>query len=104
MNTPDDTQAPAAEPAITRPAAAPQRTKNQIRASATADGIAVKVKWKTLVTQARAQWEKVPAEDLLKVDGNFHKLAGLVQLRYQLSREESDQQVREFFDKHYAVA
>ena len=76
------------------------RTNNQIRASATADGFALKAKWKTLLAQARELWPKVPAEELAGVDGNIHKLAGLVQLRYRLDREESNRQVKEFFDRH----
>jgi len=79
------------------------RTNTQIKASAIADNIAITAKWRTLVGEARTVWEKVPAEDLAKVNGNFHKLAGLVQLRYQVSREESDRQVRDFFGKHYAT-
>jgi hypothetical protein len=83
------------------PAAAPARTTKQIRASALVDGRAVKAKWKTLIPEALALWPRVHAEELANVKGNFHVLAGLVQLRHQLSREESDQQVRAFFDKHY---
>ncbi|MDB5985212.1 MAG: hypothetical protein JWR16_265 [Nevskia sp.] len=80
------------------------RTNNQIKAAVIADGLAAKAKWKTLLAEAKTVWTKVPPEDLAKVDGNFYKLAGLVQLRYQVSREESDRQVKDFFDKHYSVA
>jgi hypothetical protein len=82
----------------------PTRTKSQIRASAMADAAAIKSKWKTLIPAAGALWTKVHGDDLARVDGNFHKLAGLVQLRCGLSREESDKQVKDFFAKHYPVA
>jgi hypothetical protein len=37
---------------------------------------------------------------LVQVDGNFHRLAGLVQMRQQVSREEADQQVKAFLARH----
>jgi len=82
----------------------PQRTKNQVRAASVAQGQAIVAKWKTQIAEAKTIWEKVPAAELAKVDGNFHKLAGLVQLYYRVSREESDRQVKEFFDRHIAIA
>jgi hypothetical protein len=91
-------------PGASSGAGEPPRTKNQIKATAMADGLAAKVRWKTLTTEAKATWEKLYPEDLARVDGNFHKLAGLVQLRYHISREESDRQVKDFFDKHYSIA
>lgn len=79
------------------------RTKSQIKASEAAEREAVKAKWKTLVPAAQTLWPKVPQENLLGVEGNFHRLAGLVQLRYGLSREESDQQVRQFLEAHFTL-
>ena len=92
-----------AKPPLTPPAAAaaPARTQRQIRASLLTDEATVRSKWKTLIAQARAMWPEVHGEELANVRGDFHVLAGLVQLRHHLSREESDQQVRTFFDKHY---
>jgi hypothetical protein len=90
-------------PPVTAPtaAAAPARTSKQIRASALVDGRAVRSKWKALIPEALALWPEVHAEEMANVRGDFHVLAGLVQLRHRLSREASDQQVRTFFDKHY---
>lgn len=104
MNIEDNTQLPESAPRAASPAIKLPRTNNQIKAAVIADGVAAKAKWKTLLAEAKSVWTKVPPEDLAKVDGNFYKLAGLVQLRYQVSREESDRQVKSFFDKHYSVA
>ncbi|MCK9383714.1 MAG: hypothetical protein M0Q15_03650 [Nevskia sp.] len=92
-------------PAPTEPVAARQpqpvpRTKNQIKAGSLIDGIAAKAKWKILIADARAVWPKLPHEELVQVDGNFHRLAGLVQMRQQVSREEADQQVKAFLARH----
>ena len=106
MNTESSLIAPAVEP-VPVPAARVverPRSKSQTRAAAIADGLAIKVKWKTLIGEAKSVWQKLYPEELAKVEGNFHVLAGLVQLRYQLSRQESDRQVKAFFDKHCAVA
>jgi hypothetical protein len=78
----------------------PLRTNRQAKAAAMASEFACKAKWKTLVAEADAQWVEIGSDDLIKVEGNFHKLAGLVQLRCRLSREESDRQVKAFFEKH----
>lgn len=77
------------------------RTKKQISATVLSDGLAVKERWKTLIVEASAIWGKLYPEELTNVHGNFHILAGLVQLRYKIDREESDRQVKAFFDKYY---
>ncbi len=100
MNTENNMTPPETRAGTVASATCAARTNNQIRASATADSFALKVKWKTLLASAHALWPKVPAEELAGVDGNIHKLAGLVQLRYRLDREESNRQVQEFFDQH----
>ena len=104
MNIENSVKPPEPEPGATSPAIKRPRTRSQIRATAIADGLAAKAKWKTLIGEARAVWEKVSSEELAKVDGDFHRLAGLIQLRHQISREESDRQARDFFDRHYSVA
>ena len=104
MNIKNIVEPPAPESGAISPAIKRPRTRSQVRASAIADGLAAKDKWKTLIGEARAAWEKVSSDDLAKVDGDFHRLAGLIQLRYQISREESDRQARDFFDRHYSVA
>ncbi|NGY04651.1 hypothetical protein [Solimonas terrae] len=75
-------------------------TKSQTRAAVLADALAIKRKWKTLIALAGATWNKLHTEELVRVDGNFHRLAGLVQLRYAVSREEADRQTKAFFALH----
>jgi len=104
MTIEDNLQPPATGPAPVYRAPEPPRTKSQLRASALAEGLAIKAKWKTLITEAKTVWPKVHAEELATAGGNFHVLAGLVQMRCQISREESDRQVKAFLDKHYSVA
>lgn len=104
MNIESSTHSPGAAPVATAPASKPTRTNKQIKVSALADGLAVRAKWKTLIAQAKATWPEVHAEELATVRGNFHALAGLVQLRHRLSREAADQQVRAFFDQHDSLA
>lgn len=88
----------AANPATA--AVAPPRTKSQIRAAAVADGVAVKAKWKQVIDDAKSTWPKIAVEELAPVAGNFHRLAGLVQLRHQTRRAEADRQAKAFFEKH----
>lgn len=84
------------------PAVASQvlQTKKQTTAGLLASGLARKLLWKTLIDEAHATWPQVSSADLTAVEGNIHTLAGLVQLRHRLSREESDQQVKAFFAAH----
>lgn len=76
-----------------------QTLANNVRAN-----FAAQAKWKSLIAEAHLVWPKIAVEQLALVGGNFHKLAGLVQLAYRQDRQESDRQVKEFFDKHYTTA
>ena len=60
-------------------------------------------KWKQQVGAAKIAWGKLTEDELLKLEGHEQKLAGLVQERYAVTRDEADRQVKEFFDKHKAV-
>ena len=75
-------------------------SKRQIKAAALANERLTRQRWKSLLPDARALWSKVPAEDLARVNGNIHALAGLVQLRYRTNREDADRQVLKFFQDH----
>ncbi|NKF24160.1 hypothetical protein [Solimonas marina] len=81
-----------------RPAGSP--TKNQLRAAAEAHARAHVSTWQTLIGVADQTWPRVPKAALANSDGNFHVVAGLVQMYGQLSREEADQQVQAFFSEH----
>jgi hypothetical protein len=98
MNLPESAESPLAV------APAPPRTNKQIKASSIANEQAAQKRWKLMLADAKATWAKVPPEDLTRVNGNLHILAGLVQLRYHVSREEADQQAKQFYDAHPAVA
>lgn len=60
----------------------------------------IKGMWKQQVGAAKIAWGKLTEDELLKAEGHAEKLAGLVQERYAISRDEADTQVKSFFDKH----
>ena len=59
----------------------------------------LKGKWKQHVGAAKIAWGKLTEDELLESQGHIEKLAGLVQERYALSRDEADQQVKSFLAK-----
>ncbi|WP_372987742.1 CsbD family protein [Marinobacter sp.] len=59
----------------------------------------MKGKWKQQVGQAKLVWGKLTEDELLEAEGREDKLAGLVQERYAITREEAEKQVKEFFGK-----
>ena len=48
---------------------------------------------------AKLAWGKLTEDEILKSEGRAEKLAGLVQERYAVTRDEADKQVSKFFDK-----
>ena len=60
----------------------------------------IKGKWKQQMGAAKIAWGKLTEDELLKAEGHSEKLAGLVQERYAITRDEADTQVKSFFDKH----
>lgn len=56
--------------------------------------------WKQQVGAARITWGKLTDDELLQTQGHIQKLAGLVQERYAVSRDEAETQIRRFFEKH----
>lgn len=61
---------------------------------------ALKGQWKQQVGAAKIAWGKLTEDELLRLEGHQEKLAGLVQERYAVSRDEADKQVKAFFDKN----
>lgn len=59
----------------------------------------IKGKWKQQIGAAKIAWGKLTEDELLKVEGQQQKLAGLVQERYGITRDEAEKQVQRFFDK-----
>ena len=60
----------------------------------------VKGVWKQQVGAAKIAWGKLTEDELLKSEGHAQKLAGLVQERYAVTRDEADKQIKNFFDKN----
>lgn len=102
MNEPIDINSPELPESSARARRA--LSKRQIKATALADERETRQRWKGLLPEAKALWTKVPPEDLAKVNGNIHVLAGLVQLRYHTNRVDADQQVQQFFLAHQPAA
>lgn len=70
----------------------------------TAVVVDIKSKWKSQVSAAKQEWNKLTEAELLKTDGNEHKLATLVQERQGVVRSDAYKQVKAFFEKQKAVA
>ena len=62
----------------------------------------IKGQWKQHIGAAKIAWGKLTEDELLKLEGHEQKLAGLVQERYAVTRDEADKQVKAFFDKFKA--
>jgi uncharacterized protein YjbJ (UPF0337 family) len=56
--------------------------------------------WQEQIGAAKTTWSKLTEEELIKSEGNEHKLAGLVQGRYGISRDEANKQVKGFIEKY----
>ncbi len=54
----------------------------------------LKGQWKQLVGEAKRQWGKLTDDDLLRAEGDVDKLAGSVQERYGVTREEAHDQIK----------
>lgn len=52
--------------------------------------------WKQLAGSIRARWGKLTNDDLDVAEGNAEYLAGKLQQRYGIARDEAEAQVREF--------
>jgi len=59
----------------------------------------LKGKWAQQVGAAKVAWGRLTEDELLKLEGHEQKLAGLVQERYAITRDEAEKQVRNFFEK-----
>lgn len=56
----------------------------------------IKGQWKQLGGKLKARWGKLTNDDLKVADGNVEYVAGKVQERYGIARDEAEAQVREF--------
>ncbi|WP_245615784.1 CsbD family protein [Andreprevotia chitinilytica] len=62
----------------------------------------LKAQWTQYLGAAKIAWGKLTENELLECEGRLQKLAGLIQQRYAISRDEAERQVKSFFDHHRA--
>ena len=56
----------------------------------------IKGQWKQVAGKVKAKWGKLTDDDLRVAEGNSEYLAGKVQERYGIARDEAHKQVKEF--------
>jgi uncharacterized protein YjbJ (UPF0337 family) len=56
----------------------------------------VKGQWKQIAGKAKAKWGKLTDDDLKIAEGNSEYLAGKIQERYGVARDEAKKQVKDF--------
>jgi uncharacterized protein YjbJ (UPF0337 family) len=56
----------------------------------------VKGQWKQIAGKAKAKWGKLTDDDLKVAEGNSEYLAGKIQERYGVARDEAKKQVKDF--------
>ena len=56
----------------------------------------IKGQWKQLTGQLKARWGKLTDDDLKVANGNSEYLAGRIQERYGVARDEAQKQIKEF--------
>jgi uncharacterized protein YjbJ (UPF0337 family) len=55
--------------------------------------------WKQLVGKLKQHWGKLTDDDLTVAEGNVEYLAGRIQERYGIARDEAKKQIKEFYDQ-----
>jgi len=58
----------------------------------------IKGQWKQLGGKIKQQWGKLTDNDIAVAEGNSQYLAGKVQERYGVTKDEAEKQVRAFHD------
>lgn len=58
----------------------------------------IKGQWKQISGKLKARWGELTDDDLQVVEGDSRYLAGKLQERYGIARDEAERQVREFHD------
>lgn len=59
----------------------------------------IKGNWQQVTGKAKAQWGKLTDDDLDVVDGHREHLAGKIQERYGIAKEEAEKQLAEWESK-----
>jgi hypothetical protein len=73
-----------------------RRSRKQLQAEEVARVALIQKRWSAAVPKASTLWSRLSPDELRLSRGNVHKLAGLIQLRYGTTREDSDSQVAAF--------
>jgi len=55
--------------------------------------------WKTFKGRVREQWGKLTDDDLDRAAGKREQLAGRIQERYGIARDEADRQIADWLDR-----
>ncbi len=58
----------------------------------------IKGQWKQLSGKLKARWEKLTHDDVQAAEGDAEYLAGKLQERYGLAKEEALKEISEFLD------
>ena len=53
-------------------------------------------KWKELKGSAKEKWGKLTDDELTELKGKRDKLAGVIQNKYGVAKEEAERQIKEF--------
>ena len=56
--------------------------------------------WKEFKGKVKEQWGKLTDDDMTVIEGNRDQLAGRLQQRYGIAKEEAERQVNEFRTRH----
>jgi len=56
----------------------------------------IKGQWKQLAGKLKAKWGKLTDDDLQVAEGNSEYLAGRLQERYGIAKDEAERQISEF--------
>lgn len=60
----------------------------------------LKGNWKQFSGEVQKRWGKLTNDDLDIIQGEYDKLVGRLQERYGYQREQAQQEVNDFFDRH----
>lgn len=80
-----------------QPQSQPQLQQQQKQVLPSVDEL--KGNWKQHVGAAKIAWGNLTEDEILKSEGKAQRLAGIVQERYAITRDEADKQVKSFFGK-----
>jgi uncharacterized protein YjbJ (UPF0337 family) len=64
----------------------------------------IKGNWKQMTGSLKAQWGDLTDDDLQQIDGEREKLAGLIQERYGMAKDEAESEIDAFIAKQKSAA